>query len=318
LKITRYVALCLWSLHAAFAQAPATLAAIGYSTPAAPLPVAPGQVVTLFLRGVGPLFDGQLRSGQAASVPLPTTLAGLSARIADLQVSVPIFAVRQENDCLPGEAANPACLLTSIRVQMPFELGLEAGLERELVLEVDGQSSRSFPLNVVSDNSHVITSCDATWDTNWASSCSRLIFHPDGTPVSEKAPATRGETLVLYVWGLGRTSPAVPTGELSPAGTKLLEAPAIRAVRARFLNSLLTSLTATPRAYSAEDANDPGSPIAFSGLAPGQVGLYQVNVPVPQSLQPAASCGNEILANAVLHITTYFGGTEEMGFCMRP
>jgi len=32
-------------------------------------------------------------------------------------------------------------------------------------------------LSQVSDNAHVITSCDLTWDTNWASSYSRLAFH---------------------------------------------------------------------------------------------------------------------------------------------
>jgi uncharacterized protein (TIGR03437 family) len=305
--------LSLSSIYSVAAQTPATLLGAGYTAPTAPIPITSGQVVTLFFRGVSTLPNGSMRAGQAQTTPLPTVLAGLSVRFAQPQVRLPIFAVRQENDCVPGEI-NPACLLTSIRVQGPIDLSTVM----EAVLEVDGQASRNFLFTLISDNAHVITSCDAAWDTNWASSCRRLLFHADGSAVSEKAPATRGETVIVYLWGLGVTSPRVPIGEASPPGVEVEQVPGVQALRARFNNGARTSLTAIPPFFSPEDANDPGSPIAFAGLTPGQVGLYQMNIPVPQSLNPTTPCGGEIVANAVLHITTLYGATQELGFCLRP
>ena len=96
------------------------------------------------------------------------------------------------------------------------------------------------------------------------------------------------------------------------------QVPGLQAIRAKFTNGARTSLTAIPSFYSTEDANDSGSPIAFVGLTPGQIGLYQMNIPVPQSLNPETPCGGEIVANAVLHITTPYGATQEPGFCLKP
>ena len=96
-------------------------------------------------------------------------------------------------------------------------------------------------------------------------------------------------------------------------------------MRARFLDGPRGSLTAIPPFYSPEDTGDPGSPIDFVGLTPGQIGLYQINVKIPQSLTPTTSCGDPIAgetitiaANAVLHVTTPYVGTQELGFCLKP
>ena len=313
MKIPTLLALVLCIGSSAFAQSPATLGAIGYTAPGFPTSVAPGQVVTLFFYGVPTLSDGQLRSAQAASVPLPDSLAGLSVHVAQQPLSFPIFSVHQANDCINEDATNPACLLTSIRVQVPNEL-LQT---TELILVVDGLTSRGFAIQPIADNAHVVTSCDVSGDSKYTTSCSRLIFHADGSPVSEGSPAKRGETVIVYAFGLGLTSPRVPNGEAAPAGAVFQDRVGQPRVRARFLSSLSTTLSAFPRGFSQEDADDPGSPITFAGLTPGQVGLYQLNIPVPQSLQVQAQCGKAVLGNASLHITTS-QGTESIAFCLQP
>jgi len=302
--------LCIGS--SAFAQPAASLAAVGYTGPGFPLPVAPGQVVTLFFYGVAPFADGQLRFAQATNVPLPTTLAGLSVHIAQQPLSFPIFAVRQQNECDQDLAGNLGCLLTSIRVQVPIELLATT----EMILNVNGQTSRGFAVQPIADNSHVLTSCDVSWDIRFTTSCSRLLFHADGNAVSESDPARRGETIIVYAFGLGQTSPRVPNGA-APSGAIFKDFAGHPRVRARFLSYLSTELTAIPRAFSQEDADDPGSPIAFAGLTPGQVGLYQLNIPVPQTLQPQAPCSKVVLGNMALHITTS-QGTESIAFCLQP
>uniref|UniRef100_Q022H6 Uncharacterized protein n=1 Tax=Solibacter usitatus (strain Ellin6076) TaxID=234267 RepID=Q022H6_SOLUE len=314
MKLSPLYLLFLSSIYSIPAQTAATLASAGYTAPAAPVAVAPGQVVTLFFRGVPPLPDGTLRAGEAKTTPLPTTLAGLSASIDQPHASLPVFAVRQESDC-QGDQTGQSCLLTSLRVQIPTDF-LQPVMS--LVLTVDGQATRNFPLTAISDNAHVLTSCDLTWDTYWARSCTRLAFHSDGTtPVSANAPAQRGETLVIYLWGLGITSPAVPAGTVSPSGAALKQFPGVPGVRARFLDRPLTSLTAIPAYYSAEDATTSGSPIDFAGLTPGQVGLYQLNIPLPGSLNPSTVCADPVLGNAVLNVTTIFGATQEVPICAK-
>jgi uncharacterized protein (TIGR03437 family) len=286
------------------------------------MPVTPGQVVTLFFRNVTPFRDGTLRSAEAKTAPLPTVLGGLSVQTNQPPLSFPIFAVRQENDCIDVQG-NPACLLTSLRVQVPFNL--QPAGELELVLLVDGEASRSFRLAQITDNAHVLTSCDLTWETKWDTSCSRLTFHADGTVVTEKSPAYPGESIVVYLWGLGVTTPSVPSGEPSPPGVVLTQVPGVPAVRARLLDGPLVNPTAIPAFYSREDSADPGLPIEFVGLTPGQIGLYQINLKLPKSFAPTTSCGDPIFgqagitiaANAVLHITTLYGGTEELGFCWK-
>lgn len=307
--------LCLLFLSGSFsmsAQNTATLASAGYTAPAAPTPVAPGQVITFFFRNVAPLPDGSLRTDQASTVPLPSLLGGLSAHFGNPPVSLPIFAVRQENDC-QSERSNPACLLTALRVQIPTDLQPVM----EVVLEVDGQASRSFSLTQNSDNAHVLTSCDLTWDTDWTHSCNRLVFHADGSQVTQRSPARPGETILVYAWGLGRTTPAVSAGTVSPSAAVVTQIPGFTGVHAKFLNGPRASLTAIPPELSQDDSSVPEAAIEFAGLTPGQIGLYQLNIAIPQSLAPTTTCGDAVLANEVLHISTPYAGTQEVGFCLK-
>ena len=68
----------------------------------------------------------------------------------------------------------------------------------------------------------------------------------------------RGDTLVIYLTGLGQVSPAVGNGLPAPG------------------NPLATALTAPDVTLG-----NVGLPVLFAGLAPGEVGVYQINVQVP-------------------------------------
>jgi minor extracellular serine protease Vpr len=71
-------------------------------------------------------------------------------------------------------------------------------------------------------------------------------------------PAARGEVVVIYCSGLGRTQPTANVGEAAPSSP-----PA----------SALAPVTVTIGGRPAT--------VQFAGLTPGLVGLYQVNVVVP-------------------------------------
>lgn len=313
--VVRLLALCatLQMTAPAKAQSEEQFIAAGYTAPA-PVEVAPGQVVTLFFRGIARMPDGTLRSGQAQMVPLPDNLAGLSVAILQLpQTSpyrVPLLSVRQHNEC-EDASGQPRCLLTAIRVQIPTELTPAVA---KLTVEVDGDPSRNFLVRPVRDDAHVITTCDLTWDTNPGSACTRIAFHGDGSPVDEIRPARRGETIVIYAHGLGPTIPRVPSGTAAPAGVEVVDS-VMRQLTMRFL-TLRNANPSLPRYFEATPEGV-ASDIVFAGLTPNQVGLYQLNVVVPESVAIPILCGGDTRSNVVAKVTTA-RGVENLPLCVEP
>jgi uncharacterized protein (TIGR03437 family) len=79
--------------------------------------------------------------------------------------------------------------------------------------------------------------------------------------VSSTSPAHAGDVLTMYAAGLGVTNPPLMDGQAAPSSGNPL------VYTSNQVTVSFGSQTATP---------------AFAGLAPGIVGLYQVNVAVPQ------------------------------------
>ncbi len=90
-----------------------------------------------------------------------------------------------------------------------------------------------------------------------------LLFHADGSYVNKKNPANRDEPLVMYAVGLGATTGgAVVAGTPSPT------------------NPLAVSPTAA--VYFGDPSWVQAAIIVdFAGLAPGMIGVYQLNLRVP-------------------------------------
>lgn len=90
------------------------------------------------------------------------------------------------------------------------------------------------------------------------------------TTLLPNQPAVPGDTLVIYCIGLGQTTPAAVTGA-SPTASPLqsVSSPVMVTLGGGF--SATTQLTPS-----------------FAGLAPGFVGLYQVNVTIPSTYVPPA------------------------------
>lgn len=92
------------------------------------------------------------------------------------------------------------------------------------------------------------------------------FLHADFSVVTAANPAARGEVLLLFLTGLGAVSPAVSSGAPAPAQEPLARTTAAPAL--------------TTGGQTAE--------IFYSGLAPGFIGLYQMNFRVPANA-PAGS-----------------------------
>ena len=89
-----------------------------------------------------------------------------------------------------------------------------------------------------------------------------ILLHADYTLVSEENPATPGEVLILYLSGLGPVSPEILAGQKANDGSAGSE-----------LNLIEPRVTVRVAAQE--------TIVHYAGLAPGWIGLYQINFQTP-------------------------------------
>jgi uncharacterized protein (TIGR03437 family) len=98
-----------------------------------------------------------------------------------------------------------------------------------------------------------------------------IAVHQNGALVTPSNPAVRGEVVTLYGTGFGPVTPLVATG-----------VPASLTAR---------SVVTTPFQFIlAAGAPDYFIEVPFLGLAPGTLGIYQMNLEIPSSL-PTSGTG---------------------------
>ncbi len=199
---------------------PNTIVGAGYLFPA-PISVAPGQVITLFLTGVGSTLTQPVSAGAGN---LPTSLAGISVTLVQAsEIPAPILQVS------PAPLCANCAVKTAITIQIPYGLqtvvsnGL--GPSFELFVTVNGVAGNVTMLNPKPDQVHILTVCDTVIGGSGPSTgrCPWEVTHANGTLVTTSSPATVGEELVAYAVGLGATNPAVPTGQPATQATPTAE-----------------------------------------------------------------------------------------------
>lgn len=194
-----------------------------------PAPVCPGAVVSLF--GSGFAAD---KSG-AASLPLPRVLGGLTVTVGGTQA--PLFYVS------PGQ----------VNIQIPF--GLKGG-SVSLQARAGGGTSNEVTVPLAA-------TCPGVFFYDDGQSPFRgVILHGDYSPVTASKPARLGETVLIYLTGLGELSPAATTGAANP------ESPPGKAL---------------DPAIAVYFGGEAALGVAFAGGAPRFAGLNQINVTIPFS-----------------------------------
>jgi uncharacterized protein (TIGR03437 family) len=264
-----------------FAQGSAAVVGGGYNA-IAPMSVAPGQVITIFVTGVGNVTQ----KTTAGKPPLTNALAGITAVLVQGTTTIPspILAVFSLNDCqftLPGVKC---ASVTAVTVQIPFEL--HANIPGSLspvafldYLQVSDSAGNTavVSLNAQLDAIHVLRPQDTVMALDMAqatSSTGGIVAHANGTLVDPLHPAQVGEELVMYAVGLGATNPPTGTGAASPL-------PAVAAAGTFVVNfDYRPNAPPTPGTVLMNEWFDTAPP-PFAGLTPGFVGLYQVNFIVP-------------------------------------
>jgi uncharacterized protein (TIGR03437 family) len=242
----------------------------GYTAPT-PVSVAPGQVATFYVSGL-------------------SSLTGITATLQQLSGNTvaPVQSVNAVPLCPDPSAisATGCASLTAVTVQIPYELVPVCPLcdsrpvslnAATLLISQNGRPAGVIELNALADEVHVLTSCDValsppTPQPNLTGlPCSPLVTHANGSLVSAGNPANAGEALTIWAFGLGQTNPAATTGQVSKI------APTAETFNLDF-SYQINALPAKP--FTGEPDRIPLYPL-FSGLSPGYIGLYQINVAVP-------------------------------------
>lgn len=304
-----------------FGQANSIVSA-GYEAPAA-ITVAPGQVITFLVAGIGSSLTGPVR----ASTPvLPTSLAGISVTLRQgADTPVPLFEVRPLSSCSTAGVANPCVPLTEVTAQMPFEISLPClactntlAINTQVVVSENGTSGIPVSVRAVPDDIHILTACDILISGGATPSssglpCAPMVTHADGSLVSASNPAKGGETLVAYAFGLGQTDPIALTGTpalapLKTVGQFILDFN----LHPNALPSKTGPITPPPFAASIFQP----TPI-FSGLVRGFVGLYQINFAIPQIPEGTPTCGTYAQSNLTVSMGSV-SSFDGAGICVVP
>ena len=192
-----------------------------------------GAIVTIQGNNVTPGVTGIVVPNNILG-PLPTALAGISVTFNG--TAAPIFSVSNVNG------------VQQITVQVPWEV---AGLgSASVVINTPGGGTGTFTINLTPYSPGVFM-------TNaFGLNNQTVAIRPDGSYVSPSNPAHRGETLIVFLTGLGQTSPVLKTNDSGIPNQNVL-------------------------ANIAVGFNNAGAPFISAQTLVGMVGVYSVSVTVP-------------------------------------
>jgi uncharacterized protein (TIGR03437 family) len=162
---------------------------------------------------------------------------------------LPLPLIFNGTQVLVGGVQAPMFYLSPNQINIELPTELKVGKQYPVLVSTVGGVTVSEPITIVPVSPGVAALTDGTL----------IAQHPDTTLVNALKPAKPGETIVMYLTGLGATNPPVATG-----------------AQASF--AFLTPVT-TPVTVSVDSS--PAITPAFAGLTPGGIGLYQVNFQVP-------------------------------------
>ena len=190
--------------------------------------IAPGELLTLF-------NGSNLASDTAvATSPFPTSLGQVQVSIGGLPAPIYYVTPTQIAAIVPYAVAGPIALV---------QVTNNGVLSNAVPVYVNGTSP-----GVLTANQNGLGYADA--------------LRPDYSIVTAANPAVIGETIAVYLTGLGAVSPPVADGAPGPIST--------------YSEVAAGSVTAAIGGVAA--------PVGYAGLAPGYSGLYQLNITVPAGL----------------------------------
>jgi uncharacterized protein (TIGR03437 family) len=206
------------------------------------------------LNNLNPVLGGSLAPGTIAQV--------YGTGLAASPVSPGILPLPTHFDntfAQIGQYQAPLFFLSSgqINVQIPSEI---TGTQQvPILLSVNNALTLPRTINIVPTAPGVLSYLNGPTASSPQNGAFIIAQHSNGSLVTKTDPANPGEYVVMYLVGLGVTDPSVASGAPSPAPPSL----------AKVTHPVTVTVDALP------------ATVAFAGLTPGFVGLYQINFQVP-------------------------------------
>ncbi len=169
-------------------------------------------------------------------LPLPTALGGSTVVLAGVAMPLLFSSDGQVNAVVPYETT--------------------VNTAQQVILTRGSSTSVPQPLTVADAAPGIFTKDSSGKGQG-------VIFGPSSNLADSAHPVKAGDIVVIYCTGLGRVSPAVPTGSPAPLSP---------------LSNVISPASVTVGGIAA-------TPM-FAGLTPSFVGLYQVNVAIPAGITP--------------------------------
>jgi len=184
--------------------------------------LAPGNVAQVYGSGLGPSSVAG-----APSIPLPGAIDGTYMLVGQSQA--PLYFVSS----------------TVMAVEIPFEL--TSPQQAAAVASVNGALSNVITVTVVPFQPGIAVRSDATAEAQ----------HLDYSLITAASPAKPGETVIIYLAGMGATNPSVASGVPTPS-------------------QLVPTVIQPTVTLDSQDTS-----IVYAGLTPTGIGLYQIDFTVP-------------------------------------
>ena len=192
-------------------------------------PVAPGGLVSILGSQLSPT---NLATSQ---IPVPTALANSCLTVNGQPMPLVFVSPNQINAQMPVEAVGAV----TMNVHTP------GGVSDNFNMTVQPTAPAVFMSGVAGPQNNLPT----------------VIRDNNNLLVTESNPIHRGDTLTIYLTGIGQTSPVVGDGLPAPVSP--------------------LAIAVAPLIVQLGGVN---LPVTYAGLAPGQVGVGQINVTVPNSV----------------------------------
>ena len=224
--------------------------------------ISPGELITIFGSGLAP------GTQVASSIPFPTNLNGVQVNINGLPA--------------------PLYYVTAGQIAAIVPYATSGGSVATISVNNNGATSNTVTALINLTTPGVLT------QTQNGLGPGSILHASNYALVTENNPAQAGETVAVYLTGLGAVNPSIPDGSAGPSS------PTSNATNT--ISADITGTTAT---------------VGFAGLAPTLAGLYQVNLTIPSGL----TSGDNVLdiegpdsytSEAIIPIGTGSGATTSL------
>jgi len=187
-------------------------------------PIAPGEFVSLF-------GTGMASSAKVVAPPYPFTLNGVTVLINGKQAPVQYVSATQINALVPYSTQGPTATI---------------------VVQNGAASSNTVTVPVAA-------TAPGVFALDQSGTGAGAVLHSNYSVVNAANPAVPGETVLVYLTGMGAVTPAVADGAIPGASN----------INATPLSVYVADVSVTP---------------SYAGMAPGYPGLYQMNFTIPLTI----------------------------------